>query len=105
MRSFVVLFMAWAAMSAQPRYDLLIKGGHVIDPKNSIDRVMDVAVANGKIAAVAQGIAASDAKKTIDAGGLYVTPGLIDMHVHVYIWQDLKGEGVQADAFSFRSGV
>jgi dihydroorotase len=94
-----------SALGAQPRYDVLLKGGHVIDPKNSIDRVMDVAVSNGTIAQVAENIAASDAKKTVDVAGLYVTPGLIDIHVHVYLWQDLKGEGVQADAFSFRSGV
>ena len=105
MRNFVIFVTAWAALSAQPRYDLLIKGGHVIDPKNSIDRVMDVAISNGKIAAVAANIAPSDAKKSVDAAGLYVAPGLIDIHVHVYMWQDLKGEGVQADAFSFRSGV
>src|SRR6202023_1555465 len=41
----------------------------------------------------------------VDVAGLYVTPGLIDIHVHVYMWQNLKGEGVQADGFSFRSGV
>ncbi len=100
-----VLALGCVALGAQPRYDILLKGGHVIDPKNSINRVMDVAVANGKIASIADNIAPSDAKKTVDAAGLYVTPGLIDIHVHVYMWQDLKGEGVQADAFSFRSGV
>lgn len=105
MRSVFVLIALGCALSAQPRFDLLLKGGHVIDPKNNIDRVMDVAVSNGRIAEVAENIAASDAKKTVDVAGLYVAPGLIDIHVHVYLWQDLKGEGVQADAFSFRSGV
>src|ERR1700682_6359405 len=103
--AFVLLALSCAVLSAQPRYDLLLKGGHVIDPKNSINRVTDVAVSGGKIAAVAENIPSSDAKKTVDVAGLYVTPGLIDLHVHVYVWQDLKGEGVQADAFSFRSGV
>lgn len=105
MRSFCVLIALASALGAQPRYDLLLKGGHVIDPKNGINRVMDVAVSNGTIAQVAENIAASDAKKTVDVAGLYVTPGLIDIHVHVYLWHDLKGEGVQADAHSFRSGV
>jgi dihydroorotase len=105
MRSAFVLIALGCALSAQPRYDLVLKGGHVIDPKNNVDKVMDVAVAASKIALVAPNIAASEARTSIDAAGLYVTPGLIDIHVHVYLWQDLKGEGVQPDAFSFRSGV
>jgi len=86
-------------------YDTLLKGGHVIDPKNGIDRVMDVAITGGKIARVAAGINSSEAKKTVDVAGLYVTPGLIDIHVHIYMWQEPGGEAVQADAHSFRSGV
>ncbi|MGH9668103.1 MAG: amidohydrolase/deacetylase family metallohydrolase, partial [Bryobacteraceae bacterium] len=69
----VLLVCTWAAAAAQPRYDLLLKGGHVIDPKNDINRVMDVAVSGGKIALVAPNIAAADAKKTVDVAGLYVT--------------------------------
>ncbi len=64
-------------------YDLILKGGHVIDPANGIDEVMDVAIAQGKIAAVAKGL--SGASRTFDASGHYVTPGLIDIHVHVYL--------------------
>jgi dihydroorotase len=105
MRAAFVVFAFAGLLSAQPRYDLLLRGGHVIDPKNNIDRVMDVAVAGGKIALVAANIPQAEAKTTANVAGLYVTPGLIDIHVHVYMWQDLKGEGVQADAFSFRSGV
>lgn len=105
MRASFLLCFVWAALSAQAPYDLLLKGGHVIDPKNNIDKVMDVAVAGGKIARVAENIPPSEAKKVADVSGLYVTPGLIDLHTHVYIWPDLKGEGVQADAFSFRSGI
>jgi len=86
-------------------YDTLLKGGHVIDPKNGIDRVMDVAITGGKIARVAAAINSSEAKKTVDVAGLYVTPGLIDIHVHIYMWQEPGGEAVQADAHSFRSGV
>ncbi|HEX5482221.1 MAG TPA: amidohydrolase/deacetylase family metallohydrolase [Terriglobia bacterium] len=73
-----------ASIHAQtPHYDLLLKGGHVIDPANHIDRVMDVAVAGGKVAAVEPDIPASEAGKVVDVHGLYVTPGLIDIHVHI----------------------
>jgi predicted amidohydrolase len=65
-------------------YDLLIKGGRVLDPRNSINAVRDVAVKDGRIAAVAENLPAARAVKTVDAAGLYVTPGLIDIHVHVY---------------------
>jgi len=77
---------------AQP-YDILLKGGHVIDPANEIDRVMDVAVSGETITRVAENISPKQAKKTIDATGYYVTPGLVDIHVHVFgyqgwIWPD-----------------
>jgi dihydroorotase len=98
------LALAWV-LCAQPPFDLLLKGGHAIDPKNGIDRVMDVAIAGGKIARVAAAIGPSQAKQTVDAAGLYVTPGLVDIHVHVYLWQEPGGEAAQADAHSFRSGV
>jgi dihydroorotase len=67
----------------KPRYDLLLKGGHVIDPANHIDRVMDVAIVGGKIAAVEPDIPENEAGKVVDAQGLYVTPGLVDIHVHI----------------------
>jgi dihydroorotase len=111
MKRILTLLCASAGLLlAQPAYDLLLKGGHVIDPKNNISRVMDVAVAGGKIARVDAAIPASTAKKVVDVQGLYVTPGLIDIHTHVYIRGNPKelvaGENnVQADAFSFRSGV
>jgi dihydroorotase len=101
----LALSLLAAALAAQPRYDLLLKGGHVIDPKNNINSVMDVAVADGKIARVAPDIAPGDARTVVNAAGLYVTPGLIDIHAHVYIWREPGGEGIQPDAFSFRSGV
>ncbi len=79
--------LAWvppgSAQQPGPRYDLLLKGGHVIDPANHIDRVMDVAVANGKIAAVEPEIPRQDTGKAVDVSGLYVTPGLIDIHFHL----------------------
>jgi dihydroorotase len=65
-------------------YDLLLKGGHVIDPANGIDRPMDVAIGDRMIAAVREDISPSAARKTVRVDGLYVTPGLIDIHVHVY---------------------
>jgi len=66
-----------------PRYDLLLKGGHVIDPANHIDEVRDVAVFQGKIAAVEKDIPADQAGKVVDVSKLVVTPGLIDIHYHV----------------------
>ena len=105
MRTILAVFAIACTLGGQPRYDLLLKGGHVIDPKNGIDGPMDVAIAGGKIARVAPDISSAEAGKTVDATGLYVAPGLIDIHAHVYLWRDAAGEAVQADAFSFRRGV
>ena len=69
---------------AQVKYDLLLRGGHLIDPKNQINAVRDLAILDGKVAAVAERIDPAEAFKVVDASGLYVTPGLIDIHVHVY---------------------
>jgi dihydroorotase len=81
---FVIAFATAVVMSAQaPHYDLLLKGGHVIDPANHIDEVRDVAVFQGKIAAVEKNIPAEQAGKVVDASKLYVTPGLVDIHYHV----------------------
>lgn len=105
---FLVALLGLTA-TAQPAYDLVIQGGHVIDPKNNRNGVMDVAIAGGRIALVAPKIAAGSAKRTISAAGLYVTPGLIDVHVHVYAGTGLKGltgdTSVYPDTFSFRTGV
>lgn len=79
---FFFLFAASTPAQA-PHYDLLLKGGHVIDPANHLDAVMDVAVAGGKIASVAKEIPAASADKVVDVSGLYVTPGLVDIHYHV----------------------
>ena len=90
-------------------YSLLIKGGHVIDPKNGVNGVMDVAIADGKIAAVAPNIDAKRAGRVADASGLYVVPGLIDLHAHVFYGTEdsYLSNGfvaVPPDSHSFRSG-
>jgi len=108
-RSISIFFVFISAVAGQTSYDLLLKGGHVIDPKNRIDAVMDVAVSNGRIVRVAANIPASAARKTVNLAGLTVTPGLIDIHVHVYPRPELKSierdSSVQIDGHSFRSGV
>jgi dihydroorotase len=72
-----------ASPAQQAHYDLLLKGGRVIDPATQIDRVTDVAVTAGRIAAVEDNIPFAEAGKVVDARGLLVTPGLIDIHVHI----------------------
>jgi dihydroorotase len=107
---FVFLLSLPAPLFAQ-KADILIKGGHVIDPKNNINGVMDVAIANGKIQQVAASIPAANATRVINAKGLYVTPGLIDMHAHVFYGTDPDSylangmTGLPPDGFTFRSGV
>jgi len=78
-------FLLYPSPCRPQEYDLLLKGGHVIDPANNVDGLRDVAVKDGRIAAVEAGIPASRARKTIDVSGLYVTPGLVDIHVHVFL--------------------
>ena len=70
-----------ALAQAAPSYDMVIKGGQIIDPANEINQPMDVAVLDGKVARVAKDIPAAQAKTTVDAAGSYVTPGLVDMHI------------------------
>jgi len=88
-----------------PIYDLLLKSGHVIDPLNNIDRKMDVAISGGKVAAVEADLNPALAKQAVDVAGYYVTPGIIDIHVHVYHTREPEGLSVMADSHSFRSGV
>lgn len=103
----LILIVLISSVTPQPKYDLLIRGGHVIDPKNGINEVRDVAVSKGLIAAVAKNIPASDAARIVDAAGLYVTPGLVDIHVHVYAGTGMKAltgdQSVYPDNFSFRA--
>jgi dihydroorotase len=108
-RQILLLLLIASGAAAQPRYDLLLKGGHVIDAKNGVSAVRDVAIAEGKIASVAENIPASEARRTIDVSSLYVTPGLVDIHTHVFagsMGREYTGEScVRPDGFTFRSGV
>lgn len=90
--------------------DLLIKNGHVIDPKNNIDAIMDIAIRENKIVEVAKNIN-KESKKTVDASGLYVTPGLIDLHGHHFFGTQPNAylsnsfTALPPDGFTFRVGV
>jgi dihydroorotase len=107
---FAFFIAAQFSVSAQT-YTTILKGGHLIDPKNNIDRVMDVAIQDGKIAAIAQNIDPKLGKQVIDLTGKYVTPGLIDIHGHVFAGTDPDGQlengfsSLPADGFTFRVGV
>src|SRR4051812_47310866 len=99
-----------AQQPAAPKYDLLLRGGHVIDARNKISAVRDVAIANGKIAAVDAKLNPADALKTVDVRGLYVTPGLVDIHAHTYTGTGERASyagdnSVPPDGFTFRVGV
>ncbi|MCC6264859.1 MAG: amidohydrolase/deacetylase family metallohydrolase [Bryobacterales bacterium] len=106
----LALLIAGGVSAQAQKYDLLLKGGHVIDPKNKLSAVRDVAIADGRIALVAEKIDASEAFKSVDVSGLYVTPGLLDIHAHVYTGtgepRSYAGDNsVYPDGFTFRVGV
>jgi len=104
-----ILFLCSSLLVAQD-FDLVLRGGRVIDPRNRRDGRFDVAVKAGKIAAVEPSIDAARARKAVDVTGLIITPGMIDLHVHVFFTAGNPGawagdNSVQPDAFSFRTGV
>jgi dihydroorotase len=106
----LLLLCAVSSLQAQ-EYTLVIKGGTVIDPKNDLNAVMDVAVTDGKIVRVAKEIDPRGAVQVVDAHGMLVVPGLIDMHTHVFFGTDpLRAydggsASIPPDVFSFRTGV
>jgi dihydroorotase len=111
-REFLSTQLATATMSApsalaqeSPRYDTVLKGGHVIDPANGINRQMDVAVSDGKIARVDPNIPPSAGKATVNVSGYYVTPGLVDLHICCYYTRLDLTPSVIADHHCLPSGV
>jgi len=91
-------------------YQLLLKGGHLIDPLNGIDGPRDLAIAGGKVAAVDTQIPVSAAKQVIEVGGLYLAPGLVDIHTHMYATPGHRDawagdNSILPDGFGFRCGV
>lgn len=94
---FCIFSFPAASQQSSKIYGIIIKGGHVIDAKNNIDEVMDVAINDGKIAMVAKSIDADKATQVVDAKGMYVAPGLIDLHSRL--------GSIPPDGFTFRVGV
>jgi dihydroorotase len=84
-------------------YDLIVKGGTVIDPSQGLNGLNDIAVEDGKIALVAPDISSDEASRVLEVKGTLVLPGLIDLHTHVY--DGVNGNGVEADLGGVRAGV
>ena len=111
MRCILLTLVSAAGLAyGQPKYDLLLQGGHVIDAKNGLSAVRDVGIKSGKIAAVAAHLDAKDALKAVNVSGLYVTPGLVDIHVHVFAGTGERASyagdnSLYPDGFTFRVGV
>ena len=105
-----LLWICCTSLEAQT-YDILIKNGHVIDPKNKIDHVMDIGIKEGQIVRVAKLILTKNSKKVIDAKGHYVVPGLLDIHSHNFhgtepdAYLSNSFTALPPDGFSFRSGI
>ncbi|MEX2566205.1 MAG: amidohydrolase/deacetylase family metallohydrolase [Cyclobacteriaceae bacterium] len=98
------------SMVQAQQFDMLIKGGYLIDEKNGVAEIMDLAISDGRVALVSPAIPEKQAKRSINAQGLLVCPGIIDPHTHVFVGSQ-KGtfadgfSSVSPDDFSFRSGV
>jgi dihydroorotase len=108
--AFVLAVIAAWGQAPAPQYDLLLRGGHLIDAKNRISAVRDVAMKDGRVAAVAAKIDPASALKVVDVSGLYVTPGLVDIHVHVFAGTGERGSyagdnSVYPDPLTLHVGV
>jgi len=107
----LILLGTFCQAALAQSYDIVIKGGHIIDPKNNIDGVMDLAINDGKIALVSKDIDAKQGIQVVDANGMYVTPGLIDIHTHDFYGTQPDHQyedgnlGISPDGFTFRNGV
>ncbi|MBC8296703.1 MAG: amidohydrolase/deacetylase family metallohydrolase [Pelagibacterales bacterium] len=107
----IVGFFLFQLKSYTQVYDILIKNGHVIDVKNNINKIIDIAIVDNKIALIQKNISIKSALKIIDANGLYVSPGLIDIHSHNFHGTEPNNylsnsfAALPPDGFSFRSGV
>jgi len=106
----IILCMVFSFRSFGQEYDFLIKGAYLIDAKNDIRDIMDVAVSDGKIMAVSKNLSEDSAKKVISASGMILSPGLIDPHTHVFVGSKTGAfadgfNSVSPDDFTFRSGI
>ncbi len=96
------LSVAYSQTTA-PKYDLVVKGGHVVDPSQNLSAARDIAIVNRKVARIAPSIPDTEARQVLDARGMLVTPGLIDLHVHVY--DGVAPLGIPADPNCIAKGV
>ena len=109
--SILLLLLFCAFPSHGQDFDILLKNGHLIDAKNAIDEVTDIAIKDGKIAEVGKNLNVKSSKTVVDAKGLYVAPGLIDIHSHNFHGTEPDSylsnsfTALPPDGFSFRSGV
>ncbi len=108
----ILVFLIFCSSNLQAQeFDLLIYGGKVIDPKNKLNEELDVAIKDGKILRVGKNLNRNSASKTIDAAGLFITPGIIDIHTHVYhgtkpdAYLSNSFSSLPPDGFTFRVGV
>lgn len=106
----ISLFFSTLGVIAQT-YSIVIKGGHVIDPKNKLNEQMDIAIKDGKIALLAKNIDPKLGTQVVNAAGFYVTPGIIDMHTHNFFGTEpgnyLRNSyyALPPDVYSFRNGI
>jgi dihydroorotase len=107
---FIFSLLLWAGVSVAQTYSIVIKDGHVIDPKNNINGMMDIAIQDGKIVQVGKNVDTKQAIQVVNAKGMYVTPGLVDIHGHVFFGTEpdhYLSNGLVAvapDGFTFRVG-